>query len=384
MIRSLSEARPCVRSGLRRVWLEVHRWTALGLGGVLVLSGLLGAALIVAKPLDRWAHPQLFERPVHGQVQAASLQGLRATLHREFGPGASFTFRPPRGPQDTTWVFVRGPWEGVVYFDPVTGRELGRRGELEGAYNVLFELHSALLAGDAGKAVLTAAAGAYLLMLATGLYLWWPVRWPPSLRIRTNGSFLQTAFDLHRVGGALLGMGILVSVVSGAYMAWPPLRVLVSGAAGAEVVRPPAVRQSTDAAPHARPALDEFVARAQAIFPEGRVGYVQIPADTTKPLRVRLKLQDDPHPNGMTSVWLHPGTAQVLAVNRWSELDPGHAVISVLYPLHTGDLGGLPLEIATALLGLALGAVGATGLWLWWRRRKPQRKVPRTRTTRTP
>jgi uncharacterized iron-regulated membrane protein len=64
----------------------------------------------------------------------------------------------------------------------------------------------------------------------------------------------------------------------------------------------------------------------------------------------------------------------VIAVHRWDELDPGARVNSVLYPLHTGELGGVLGEAIVALLGLALGALGISGIWLWWRRR-PVRRV---------
>jgi uncharacterized iron-regulated membrane protein len=39
-----------------------------------------------------------------------------------------------------------------------------------------------------------------------------------------------------------------------------------------------------------------------------------------------------------------------------------------------GELGGVLGEAIVALLGLALGALGISGIWLWWRRR-PVRRV---------
>lgn len=113
------------------LWLKLHRWVALGLGRLLGIAALLGALLTVAKPLDRWAHPGLFVEqtaPAHAAPLEPALRQLRA----EFGPQAEFTFRPPRTEQDTLWVYVRGPWDGTVYFDSV-GEERGRRDEHEGS-----------------------------------------------------------------------------------------------------------------------------------------------------------------------------------------------------------------------------------------------------------
>lgn len=129
-----------MKTSLRRTWLKLHRWTALGLGWLLGLAALLGAMLTVAKPLDRWAHPELFTQQT--SARGPQLEAVLQKLRGEFGAQAGVTFRPPRMPEETLAVSVRGAeWEGRVYFD-AAGQERGRRGEHEGFYNVLFELHS--------------------------------------------------------------------------------------------------------------------------------------------------------------------------------------------------------------------------------------------------
>jgi len=92
----------------RLVWLTVHRWIALSVGWVLALVGLMGAMLVVAQPLDRWAHPELFVALPTSQAPAVapSLESIRRRLADEFGKEAGFTFRPPRAVDDTLWVVV--------------------------------------------------------------------------------------------------------------------------------------------------------------------------------------------------------------------------------------------------------------------------------------
>ena len=357
-----------LRAPLRRLWLKVHRWIGLTLGPVLALTALLGAVLVVALPIDRYAHPELFvARNTAVAAPALPLEPLRQRILAEFGPDTNLTLRPPRSPGETLWVLVRGPWEGTLYLDPATGAEQGRRGTHEGAYNLLFELHSSLLLEDTGKGILAFVALAYLFLLVTGVVLWWPTRWPPSLRISLDRGLLRGLFDLHRTGGAVLGLLIAVSVFTGAYMAWRPLGNFISAAMGQEPVKPPTVPKGTTAGP--RLSLDELVARAQNVFPGQPIGYVQVPAKPNRPTRVRFRLADDPHPNGISSVWLHPLTGEVLAVRRWQDLDAGNGAVVVIYPLHTGVLGGPAHQAVVALLGLALGGLGLSGIWLWWRRR---------------
>ena len=363
-----------MRAPLRRLWLKVHRWIGLTLGPILALTALLGAMLVVGLPLDRWAHPDFFiahsarSAPAGDATKAVlPLEALRQRLAAEFGTDADFTLRPPRKPTDTLQVRVRGKWEGTLYLDPATGAEQGRRGTHEGAYNILFELHSSLLLDDTGKGVLAFAALAYLFLLVTGIVLWWPVRWPPSLRIVLDRGLLRGLFDLHRTGGAVLGLLIAVSVATGAYMAWRPLGNFISSAMGQQPVKAPVIPKGAAAGPLLP--LDELVARAQQVYPGQPIGFIQVPAKAGRPMRVRLRLPDDPHPNGIGSVWLNPVTGEVLAARKWQDLDAGNGAVAVIYPLHTGELGGPLHEAVTALLGLALGSLGLSGVWLWWRRR---------------
>ncbi len=349
----------------RRLWLSCHRWIALGLGGILILSGLSGALLVVARPLDQWLHPAYFVAAGAATAQPASLESMRATLAAEFGPQAAFTFRPPREPGETVQVRVRAAWRGTLYLDPASGREQGRRGDNDGFVAVAYNLHSALLLERTGKAVLAWASLAYLLLMLSGLVLWWPRKWPPSLRMVFDKGTLRALFDVHRNGGALLALALSVCIASGAYLAWRPIGGWITAASGQPRVVAP--KLAPGQAPM-RP-LDELAAAAQAAYPDGAIGFFLYTPHADRPLAVRMRLPDDPHPNGRSTVWLDPRTATVVAAQRWNELDPGVRINSILYPLHTGELGGVAGEAAVALLGLGLGALGISGIWLWWRRR---------------
>ncbi|PQZ64434.1 hypothetical protein CQ050_20150 [Achromobacter sp. MYb9] len=364
--------------GLRGVWLRVHRWLALSAGWVLIFSGLSGAALVVTPALDRWANPQLFQARsdlAPGQAGVA-LESVLQSARKEFGDGANLVFRPARVPGETLEVRVRAAWRGTLYLDPVTGVEQGRRGETEGAANVLFKLHSALYLDGTGKAILAWVALTYLFLLITGLILWWPRHWSKGWNMALDRGLLRSLFDLHRVGGATLGLLIAVSVATGAYMAWRPLGQAVTWLSGATPVKAPALpainAKGAGQVATLAPALtlDELAAKAVAQFQEpAPIGYIVVPPHAAAPTRFRMMLADDPHPNGMTSVWIDPRTADVLAVQRWNALDPGVRATVVIYPLHTGGLGGVALETAVALGGLSLAGLGISGVWLWWRRR---------------
>ena len=358
---------------LRAPWLRVHRWVALSVGWIVASVGVIGAVLVVGPPIDRWAHPALFRVAGAPSTGSASLDAIRARVVAVTGDGVALTFRPPREPGDSLWVVARGRSGGTWYFDPATGRSLGHRADGR-LLDVLFKLHSSLLLEDTGKAILACLALVYLAMLVTGLVLWWPRRWPPSWRIEWRGGTVRTLFDLHRSAGAAMGLLIAVSVATGAFMAWRPIGDALNFVVGDRKVVAPTLAKTDASTPQPGrslpPAsLDLLVERAQARFPNDRIGFVQVFAQPGRPVRIRFKLADDPHPNGLTSVWLDPQSGAVLRVDRWNELDLGAKAAAFLYPLHTGQLGGPALEAVAFLNGLALGTLAISGTWLWWRRR---------------
>lgn len=360
--------------GWRPALLWAHRWLGLTAGLLLMLNALTGALMLGARPLDRALNPHLFQVPV--APATVPLEQVRQALRAEYGPTASLTLRPPREATDSLWAYVRSErWTGIAYVDPHDGRRLGARAESEGFANALFEFHSALLAGDVGKAVLAFNAVTMLAMLLTGWLLWWPKNWRKSGRkafaVALRRGLPRALFDLHRVAGAVLGLWVMVCVATGAWMAWRPISQWVTQALGQRPLAPPAVPAAPpgNVAP-ARATVDAMVARAEAALPGGFVGFVQLPAKATAPVRVRKKLADDLHPNGLSSVWLHPATGEVLRVDRWDTLDVGARSYTWIYPLHAGELAGVLGVAATAAGGLLLFGFGLSGTWLWWLRRR--------------
>lgn len=352
----------------RPVLLKVHRWLGLSVGLLLILNALTGSIMLAARPLDRAINAYLFVVPVPPGDQRLPLENLRLSLVREFGAKAGFTIRPPREPSEALLIHVRSDaWAGQAHYDPYTGKRLGAREEHEGFANALFEFHSALLSGDMGKQVLAFNALTMLAMLLTGVLVWWPARWRAGFSVTFNRGLFRSLLDLHRVGGVVFGLWVVVCVASGTWMAWRPISQWVTQIAGQTQVVAPAVKPVSSGA---RVTVDEMVASANAAMPGGVVGYVGLPAKPTAPIRIRKKLEDDLHPNGLSSVWLHPRTGEVLRVDRWTDLDIGSRSYAWIYPLHAGLLAGALGVIATAAGGLLLFGFGLSGTWLWWLKRK--------------
>ncbi len=128
-------------------------------------------------------------------------------------------------------------WSGIglglyVFFISVTGSVLVYRNELymaatsDTGYKLvskLIELHDDLLAGATGRAVNGGGAFAVLLMVLTGLVIWWPGlgRWKRSLTLHRGVGWRRFMWDLHSMVGFWTFAFLLVFALSGLYLCFP-------------------------------------------------------------------------------------------------------------------------------------------------------------------
>ena len=352
---------------VRKSLLAVHRWLALTAGLLAMVSALTGLMLTFSKPLDRLVNSHYFQSS--GVVN--SYEDIAVAAQQRFGPAAQIRLRFPAEPNGSVQVLVRGEnWGGEAFIDSRTAKILGERELHAGWYNFVLRLHSELLLGDVGESILATGGAELLILLTCGLILWWPKRLARAFRVNLRGPTLAFLYDGHRVAGAVFGLLMLVSVATGIYVLWKPASALLNTLVGQAATNPPSLPRLPFMASTAAISLDTAVATADRLIPGGRVVDLWLPRDGNSPISVRLHLPGDPHPNGMTYIWIDPRTGTVLNHVRWDQADLGTRLQGWIYPYHSGRLWGTMHLGATALVASAFVWLGISGSLLWWRRRQ--------------
>ena len=161
------------------------------------------------RPYDHLGSPGP-ARPPSAQVQAALAAAPGTTLR---------AYELPPSPDAPARVILsRGAEQVRVLVRPDTLQVLRIQNEDDRPMRVLFRLHGELLAGDRGSNVVELAACWAIVMLITGLYLWWPrgasglagVVWP-----RFGGGSRLFWRDLHAVTGVWVSFFALVLLLTG-------------------------------------------------------------------------------------------------------------------------------------------------------------------------
>lgn len=371
-------AAPRLASG--RLWRLVHRWVGLSAAAVLLVSAATGLWLVLAGAQDT---SRLAARCA-ASAEPVPLQRLLEAVRADAGALQALTLRLPDGEhRPCVTAYVRtAAWQGELFLDPASGRVVERRAPGADLHGFIFELHSNLLLGEAGKAALAVAGAVFIGLLASGVAMWWPLRARQGLRPRLRGGARLALSSGHRAAGVLLGLLVLASVASGTYVAWRPLAAWVNTLAGTPRPPPPILAAGASAwtaeagATPGVPTLDALArAGAWPEAPEARLVDITLPMARPGPVRLRHRLPGDPHPNGQSYAWVDPRQAEVLARVAWHQADWGARLQGWLYPFHAGRLWGWGHTAGLVLAGAALLWLACSGPLSWWLRRRARASV---------
>ena len=332
------------------------------------------------RPYDRLATAGPVASP-DAQVAAAVRAVPGATLH---------SYILPEAPGQAVRILVtRGGIDRRVYLDPRSLAVLKVATEEKRPLKVIFHLHGELLAGKAGSYLVEIAACWTIVMLLTGMYLWWPrgrrglvgVLYP---RLNARGRLFWR--DLHATAGTWVSLFALALILTGLPWAegWgsylTEIRQLTGTAEG------PVDWPIGGAIPKADPALGPHAGHAGMAMPHGpvRAGELARVIATVRPLAVAPPVLISPpaEPGAPWSVasdaadrplrsdlMVDGASGRLLsrtgfAQQHWIDRTIGYGVAA-----HEGALFGLANQILGTVTALFLVILSLSGMVMWWRRR---------------
>jgi uncharacterized iron-regulated membrane protein len=291
------------------------------------------------------------------------------------------------------------PLENDEYFvNPYTGAILGqrkRRDLSQGVANLMpfiLEFHKSLILGKIGKTILGVAALLWVFDCLFGLYLTLPLRreaprrtskqwlshWAGAWLVR-GGSFIRTAFTIHRAIGLWIWIMLLVFAVSATHLRLPsvynPLVARALGGMGdiyaqlTPVHVPEEGRLSWDRALAAAEARMAEVATQRGFTVEEPESFSYQGFNGLFQYRVRSTL-DFASPN--TRLWIHPRTGELVHFAPPGGEAAGDTLTAWLVALHFGSIWGRPHQVFVSLCGLLVFVLSLTGMILWWRKHRPR------------
>ncbi len=209
----------------RKFIFQVHLWSGVCLGLYIFFISITGSVLVYRNELYVMATP---EPVVATDIESVLSEQQLNDAALSANPGYEIININRLGDSKQA-VEIWLESDGHVkkrFFDPFNGNDIGSA-ERTGQMLVigLINLHDSFLLGDTGRKVNGAGAIAVLLMVVTGLIIWWPgvKRWRRSLSLKQGVGWRRKIWDIHSMVGIWSAMFILMLAFSGIYLCFPDI-----------------------------------------------------------------------------------------------------------------------------------------------------------------
>ncbi len=385
-----TEIRSSGLASYRMLW-RWHFYAGLFAIPFVLLLSITGAVYLFKPQIEAWQersfdHLQLTgARTQPSQQVAAALAAV---------PGSVLNaYQLPATPQSAVRVLV-GQSDRLyrVYVRPDNLQVLATVAEDSRLMRVLFHLHGELLLGDRGSMLVELAASWTIVLLLTGLYLWWPRqrRLAGILYPRLQGGERLFWRDLHAVTGFWISFFALFLLLSGLPWAksWGGMLKAVrqinlsaplqqdwttgrsSELAERRTANTPAMHDHGQSRPSALADYSPLDRLAPRVAPLNLAEPVLLapPSHRSPQWTARSDAQNRPL---RTTLQLDPANGDVLKRTDFSQRPLLDRIIGIGVAAHEGQLFGWLNQLLGVLTaaGLVLVSVGAAVMW--WRRRRP-------------
>ncbi|HXH12750.1 MAG TPA: PepSY-associated TM helix domain-containing protein [Alphaproteobacteria bacterium] len=403
---------------LRTLIFWLHLAAGVVAGSVILIMSVTGVLLAFERQIVAATERSL--RAVQPPASDAPRLGLDAAVARARqalpdGMPTSVTLHA----DPTAAIAVAFEAERLVFVNPYTGAVLGEGAtRLRRTFHALTDWHRWLgMYGEGratGRSITGVCNAAFVVLIPTGLWLWWPRRWTrvalravtlPGLKLHGRAR----DWNWHNTVGFWSAPALLVIALTGLVMSYPWASNLLYTLAGSEPPTPqrhlPTMARGNDPAeltpgsivtvhgggaggqghveaafpgrPHGRSddggmprsaTLGVLFNLAAQYAPQWRRITLRVPPRGTPHVTMMIEEAATRHPYPRSILTLDAATAAVVKWEPYAGQNLGRTLRLWVRPVHTGEAGGL-IGQAIAALASAGGAVLVwTGLALAWRR----------------
>ena len=355
--------------GFKKAVRQIHLWLGLASGLIVFIVSITGFLYVFEEEIREVAQQEY----LHVPVQQKPFIGLAAIManYRHLEPKQKITALKVNKEEANATVQLSTKKKKTYYFNPYDGSLVNEKGA--DWLNTVLEIHRTLLLGDVGEFIQGWSVVIFLVMLITGLILWFPNQMrqlKQSLQIKWGGSFKRVNYDLHQVLGFYAAFVLLLIAFSGLYFKFETAKKAVSFITGAPL------NKGTAAVNSAKIDSTTIPVRYNTIYETVNAQYpgatsISFSVRKTGELRVRMI-----YPNTWASarnqnvIFFDGKTGQLLRTKLYKDNNAADVYEASNHDLHTGTFFGLAGKILWSLVSLIGASLPVTGFIIWWKKGK--------------
>lgn len=384
---------------------KLHLWLGLTAGLVVFISLLAAAVFVWEQELNEWYHhDKIFVKSIGRErlpmdtiiAKARTLAFADSTLtfmNVDSDPAKAFSFMNYKPAVKKGWTWASGmDAYSRIYVDQYTGEVLGA---IDMRYDWIFSirmLHQCLLINyDVGHYIVGFATLIILIMVVTGIVLWWPknkaalkqrvwFRWKDTTRWKRKN------YDLHNIGGIYSFFFIIIFALTGLVWTfdwWEDSVYRMLGNDPQKVFpKPPVPAPAENGVSNV---LDLVLADAAKRVPGWENMGISILRKEDRAISMNVKYTSGRSGwNEWDNYYYHPKTGELYHTITHDQKTLGAKWRNSNYPIHVGSIYGWPTKLLATFIALFCASLPVTGFYIWWGRRKKAKTAVSPPVKKTP
>lgn len=370
---------------IKKIYSWLHLWLGVVVGLIFSIASITGAILIFEDELEPLLYPGLY----HSEAPAAA---RRIPLDSLFERARSFAgeramMRVQINSQDATAAYLfRSDGERLdrvfLGINPYTGALQSRVEGRQHLFSLAEDLHRQLFMGKLGKAITGACCLSYIVVLITGLLLWWPKNkkiFKQRLKIKWDAKAKRLNWDAHAVGGFYTLPILFLIALTG--LTWSyrwfndGIFYIFDGKPQTRITATFAATQDAGVSP-AQP-IEKAYQEALLLLPYAGTIQLSLPDTDETAIEVSREQEHAAIPNVVDRLFFDKHSAKLVHTEPYDKQSRGMKVRRFVLPLHAGSFGGITTKVLYVLVVLFASTLPFTGFFIWWgKKKKGKKKTP--------
>ena len=365
---------------LKKISSQLHLWLGISSGLVVFVVALTGCILVFEEELEPVINRSFHVVTVPENASRLSLDSITNLAQAQVPKNKLSRIIVEKEPdRSILFGFKQGKKEKellTVAINPYTGQVIGSRAEHDTFFEVVLRLHRYLCMEDTGKVITGISCVCFLVIMITGLVLWWPNRKNRKQRfkVKWDASPKRLNWDLHAVFGFYALPFIFLIASTGLVWSYKWVNNLIylafDGKPQQKREAPANLISSAASVTH----YQQILNKTDQLRPHtGKVTFTTLDADS---LSITVAKTDDEAPisNIVSFLYFDKNTGSLISTRLYENETPGFKARRVVFPIHTGSLLGWPTKIIAFIAAFVAASLPVTGIIIWLGRKKKGKK----------
>ncbi|MCX2576080.1 PepSY-associated TM helix domain-containing protein [Pedobacter sandarakinus] len=369
-----------------KYWIgRIHLWLGLASGLLVCFLGITGCILAFEKEIENVTQP-------YRNLTAINKPLLPPTKLKEIADEAlpnkhahSVTYQPGKAAQVVYYNFDP-EYYYIVFVNQYSGEVIKVKNMNDDFFRIVILGHYYLWLPPAiGQPILTTATLLFVILLISGLILWWPKSKAASKQrfsIKWNAKWRRVNYDFHNVMGFYITWIIIFIALSGMVMGfqWFANSVYFVGSGGKSLV--PFTETYSDTTKNGlklNATAADIIWNNYLVADPAFKGSIDVHVPEDAKASIEVAKNPDPDTYWKSDYrYFDQHTLKEIEVNhvfgKFKNAKLADKIMRMNYDIHVGAVGGIAGKVIAFLASLVAASMPITGVLIWIGRTKKKRK----------